>query len=380
MERKIMDENNQQDLVTENTTTKKNSPQNLWHRLTAPHATDRRGARREYATKVISVVLGAMSVLLALFSTIGWLAGAPVPTPFIPTIPVVLAVLWGFAWWLANRGYVCAGGCIPIIVFFLFALVTNYIEGRETSAPLLYVAAILFAAMLQGGRVKWVVLGLSVVAYLGLSQALAHELLPPAPVSKERFALWELNVTISLLGITLLQWFYAGQYRDALGQLEQEVFQREQAQEESVRLQEQVIEAQQQAIKELSTPVIPIMEAPDGSGSVIAIPLIGSIDSMRARDITRALLTGISKHRATVVILDMTGVGIVDTGVVNHLNKTIQATRLKGAHTIITGISDAVAEAIVDLGIDWSGVTTLSDLQSGLMMALKNVGLKLDQA
>jgi rsbT co-antagonist protein RsbR len=70
----------------------------------------------------------------------------------------------------------------------------------------------------------------------------------------------------------------------------------------------------------------------------------------------------------------------MDTGIVNHLNKTIQAARLKGARTIVTGISDAVAESIVDLGIDWSEITTLSDLQSGLLVALKNVGLKLDQA
>ncbi|MCP4540417.1 MAG: anti-anti-sigma factor, partial [Chloroflexi bacterium] len=64
-------------------------------------------------------------------------------------------------------------------------------------------------------------------------------------------------------------------------------------------------------------------------------------------------------------------------GVANHLNKTIQAARLKGARTIITGISDAVAETIVDLGIDWSEITTLSDLQTGLKVALSSMGIKL---
>jgi rsbT co-antagonist protein RsbR len=80
-----------------------------------------------------------------------------------------------------------------------------------------------------------------------------------------------------------------------------------------------------------------------------------------------------------VVILDVTGVAIMDTGVVNHLNKTIQAARLKGAHTIVTGISDAVAEAIVDLGIDWSGIQTLNDLQTGLVVALGSLGVKLSR-
>ena len=146
-----------------------------------------------------------------------------------------------------------------------------------------------------------------------------------------------------------------------------------QAELDRERLQQEVIDAQQRAIAELSTPVIPIMD------SIIVLPLIGSIDSLRARDVTRSLLAGISQHRAKVVILDVTGVGLMDTGIVNHLNKTIQAARLKGAKTIVTGISDAVAESIVDLGIDWSAITTLSDLQTGLIVALDTLGVQLNK-
>ncbi|MFC1974980.1 STAS domain-containing protein [Chloroflexota bacterium] len=144
-----------------------------------------------------------------------------------------------------------------------------------------------------------------------------------------------------------------------------------QADLERAHLQQEIIEAQQRAIQELSTPVIPIMDR------IIVMPLVGNIDSMRARDVTRSLLAGISQHQAKVVILDITGVPIVDSGVANHLNKTIQAARLKGAHTIMTGISEAVAETIVDLGIDWSEITTLSDLQTGLVFALRSLGVKL---
>jgi DNA-binding LacI/PurR family transcriptional regulator/anti-anti-sigma regulatory factor len=147
-------------------------------------------------------------------------------------------------------------------------------------------------------------------------------------------------------------------------ELQREVAQRE-------RLQQKVIEAQKVALQELSTPIIPVMER------IIIVPLVGSIDSMRARDITRALLAGIRQQKAQVVILDITGVPIVDSGVADHLNKTIQAARLKGARTIVTGISDAVAETIVDLGIDWSGVETLSDLQRGLVVALGSLGIRL---
>ena len=146
---------------------------------------------------------------------------------------------------------------------------------------------------------------------------------------------------------------------------------RKRDEEERKRLQQEIIEAQRMALQELSTPIIPVMDR------IIVMPLVGSIDTMRARDIMRALLEGISEHRASYVILDVTGVPIMDTGIVNHINKTIQAAQLKGARTIVTGISDAVAEAVVDLGIDWSAVETLSDLRTGLIVALNRMGIEL---
>jgi anti-anti-sigma regulatory factor/HAMP domain-containing protein len=151
--------------------------------------------------------------------------------------------------------------------------------------------------------------------------------------------------------------------REMLQREEERSVELEESMAEQERLQQEIINSQHRVIQELSTPVIPITD------QVIVLPLIGSIDSMRARDITRALLAGISQHNARAVILDVTGVKIVDTGVANHLNKTIQAARLKGAHTIVTGISDAVAETIVDLGINWRGVETVNDLQTGLRRA-----------
>jgi len=148
---------------------------------------------------------------------------------------------------------------------------------------------------------------------------------------------------------------------------------------ESERAQREVIEAQQRAIYELSTPIIPLIETP-GVGIIIVVPLIGAIDSARARDITRRVLEGISDYNAAVVILDITGVPIVDSGVAGYLNRSIQAARLKGARVIVTGISDAVAETIVELGIDWRELETLRDLQMGLVAALKTLGITLVRA
>ena len=147
-----------------------------------------------------------------------------------------------------------------------------------------------------------------------------------------------------------------------------DISEQKRAETEREQLQQEIIEAQRQALKELSTPIIPVMDG------VIILPLIGAIDSYRARDITRSLLAGITEHRVRVVILDVTGVPVVDSSVADNLNKTIQAARLKGARTIVSGISDAVAETIVDLGIDWSQIDTVRDLQTGLRLAMENIG------
>jgi PAS domain S-box-containing protein len=163
-----------------------------------------------------------------------------------------------------------------------------------------------------------------------------------------------------------------GQLTRLEGTLE-DITQRVQAEAERERLQQDVIQAQQRAIQELSTPVIPVMDR------ILVMPLVGSIDSARAKHIMRTLLEGIRAHRAKVIILDITGVPIIDSGVATHLDKTIQAARLKGARTIMTGISDAVAEAVVDLGIDWSELVTLSTLQTGLIFALNELGIRLSK-
>ncbi len=163
----------------------------------------------------------------------------------------------------------------------------------------------------------------------------------------------------------------------ALATIIRDITEQKQAEVERERLQQEVIEAQRQALLDLSSPVIPVMDAPDGSGSIIVMPIVGNIDGTRAKEVTRALLAGIRKHRAQVVILDITGVPIVDTVVAEHLNRTVQAARLKGTRAIVTGISEAVAETIVDLGINWDKVETLSDLQTGLIAALDDLGIRL---
>jgi rsbT co-antagonist protein RsbR len=141
--------------------------------------------------------------------------------------------------------------------------------------------------------------------------------------------------------------------------------------EEAIRqstIQQEIIAAQQAALRELNTPLIPILEG------VVAMPLIGAIDSARAQQIMETLLEGIGEKRASIAILDITGVRVVDTQVANALIRTAQAAQLLGARVILTGITPEVAQTLVQLGIDLSSVTTRSTLQSGIAYALAQRG------
>jgi rsbT co-antagonist protein RsbR len=131
---------------------------------------------------------------------------------------------------------------------------------------------------------------------------------------------------------------------------------------------ERLIHQQQEAIRELSTPVLQIRER------LLILPIVGVIDTQRARQITESLLHAVRLHRAKVVVVDITGVPIVDSKVANHLMQTIMAARLMGTTAIVTGLSADVAQALVTLGVSLGDVMTAGDLQGGLEEAERLLG------
>ncbi len=131
---------------------------------------------------------------------------------------------------------------------------------------------------------------------------------------------------------------------------------------------ERVIRQQQDAIRELSTPVLPVRER------LLILPIIGVLDSERARQLTEQLLSGIRTHRAKVVVIDITGAPDVDATVANHLVQTVDASRLMGASVIITGLAPTIAQTLVTLGVDLSKIQTIGDLQGGLEEAERLLG------
>jgi rsbT co-antagonist protein RsbR len=137
-----------------------------------------------------------------------------------------------------------------------------------------------------------------------------------------------------------------------------------------VQERERVIRQQQEAIRELSTPVLQVRER------LLILPMVGVVDSERARQLTEQLLRGVRSNRAKVVVMDITGVPSVDATVANHLVQTVEASRLLGATVIVTGLSPEIAQTLVTIGVDLSKMNTVGDLQGGIEEAERLLGYR----
>jgi rsbT co-antagonist protein RsbR len=155
--------------------------------------------------------------------------------------------------------------------------------------------------------------------------------------------MWEVNVLIDRLGLLTT--------------------------EEHQRAREAVIQQQQRDLIELSTPVVKLWEG------VVAVPLIGTLDSERTQVVMESLLERIVETNSTMAIIDITGVPTVDTLVAQHLLKTVAAARLMGADCIISGIRPQIAQTIVHLGLTLSEVTTKATMADAISLALERAGL-----
>jgi rsbT co-antagonist protein RsbR len=134
------------------------------------------------------------------------------------------------------------------------------------------------------------------------------------------------------------------------------------------RTREEVIVRQQEDMLELSTPVVKLWDG------ILALPMIGTLDSARTQVVMESLLQRIVETGAEIAILDITGVPTVDTLVAQHLLKTVTAIRLMGGDCIISGVRPQIAQTIVHLGVDLQGITTKASLADALALALRRTG------
>jgi len=140
-----------------------------------------------------------------------------------------------------------------------------------------------------------------------------------------------------------------------------------------VQERERIIRQQQEAIRELSTPVLQVRPR------LVILPIIGALDSQRARQLTEQLLRAIRTNRAKVVVIDITGVPEIDSTVANHIVQTVDASRLMGASVIISGLSAEIALTLVTIGVELSKVNAVGDLQGGIEAAERLLGYEVSQ-
>ena len=156
-------------------------------------------------------------------------------------------------------------------------------------------------------------------------------------------AIWELTIVLDELGLFTAETYQKGR--------------------------EEVIARQQQELLELSTPVVRLW------GGVLALPLIGTLDSARTQVVMESLLQAVVETGSSIAIIDITGVPVVDTLVAQHLLKTVAAARLMGADCIISGIRPQIAQTIVHLGVEINDVLTKATLADAFAVALTRLGM-----
>jgi anti-anti-sigma regulatory factor len=144
-----------------------------------------------------------------------------------------------------------------------------------------------------------------------------------------------------------------------------QVIERQRAESERARLREEVILVQDELLAQLSTPLIPL------NSRVVLMPLVGEMDAKRARRMLEALLRGLEQTRASVAIIDITGVPVVDAHVADTLVAAARAARLLGTEVVLTGIRAGVARTLVRLGTDLAGLNTRKTLHEGIDLALE---------
>jgi len=132
----------------------------------------------------------------------------------------------------------------------------------------------------------------------------------------------------------------------------------------------EMIAQQRRTISEMETPVIQVWPG------ILALPIVGSVDTMRAQQMNETLLDRIVATGSEIVLLDVTGVPVIDTSVSKHLLETVAAARLLGAEVLIVGLSTRTALTLVQLGLDLTGVTTRATMAKGLELAFGRLGLE----
>jgi anti-anti-sigma regulatory factor len=248
-------------------------------------------------------------------------------------------------------------------------------------AAITLVVLIILMGMILDPRAAYAVAFGGGVLYVILNLLIRRRLVIPLDIPETVVLIvGGLFYTMIFFLVAFLSWLATNGLKQALKESRQRTNELQEASQRQVQMLAELEErTSEQArllalVEELSTPVIPIFE------DTVALPLVGSIDSRRAQQITADLLEGISQRRAKIAIIDITGVPAVDTAVINSLMQAVRAAELMGCQVVLTGIRPEIAHTLVVLGVDLGEVVTLRNLQSGIEYAAARQQLPFAQA
>jgi anti-anti-sigma regulatory factor len=325
---------------------------------------------------------------------------SPRNVPVVVGFSVAAMLLTVVGYIVARRGGLTGGGVMLVagIMVILGYFLAFY--GTRGSIPFFFIWPILISSILLEPAYTLVVAVLVSLLMAGFSYSEFTQLLPiplfqrTDTAAPGKFISFTVEVIVIYWAAALFNWMVSRSLRQTAKRLQvqvEEATAREQAlQAATEELQQALAEREEKAgeaqraleefrrsqeeqaqllatIRQMATPVVPVYRG------VLVMPLVGMIDEVRAQMIVGALLSAVEKERAKVVILDITGVPVVDTGVAQSLLQAARAAQMVGAEAVLVGISPQVAETIVSLGVDLTSLVTRADLESGVAFALGRV-------
>jgi len=295
-------------------------------------------------------------------------------------------------YWLARKGRFNLGTYLFVIGPLLAVGYFIAFYGTLGAVPALYVWPVMVVAILLEPAHSFGVAAFTSLALVGLTLAEVYQALPLPLLNPAMYDYWHRpSDRVVLLGaltgaVDLVLVYNATAYllwmasRSLLQAVRRSREQAAELQGFQERLEQSVAEQSRamadlqsslEVIREMGNPVLPIFQG------VILVPLIGAMDSARADQTMDAILHGVTRHRARAVILDITGIPAVDSSVANALVQTARGVRLLGATPILVGVRAEVAQTIVELGVDLTGIATQASLQEGLEYALREMGARI---
>ncbi len=345
-----------------------------------PHSSDERIARQEQLINILALggtAAGLAYFIIALATFLLGQTGNEVPWASLAG-GAGCAGLSLLSYWVCRRGWMSVASIIVVSAASLIGLFAVHTRGSFTVDVIVLTPAIIFAGVALGTRAAALTVLAQIILYGTMAWFEWQGLFPPLLSEAENSPWTAIGITVVTMAVlvVILQQTTAvteahvrriaerGQVIEAMAAEKDRLLVALQGREEA---QQRLLDT----VHELGSPIIPL-----GHG-ILALPLIGSVDSVRAQDIISTLFQGVAEHRARVVLIDITGVPMVDTAVAGALLQAAQGVRLLGAEAVLTGIRAEVAQTIVSLGLDMQEIETRAGLREGLEYALERAGVHL---